>query len=189
MTGLIVVALAVGVWVLWPRADPNPTTTTTTSVRAASTTSTTEPTTTTLAATTTTGSNQDPDLIETVAEAEAVLRELWFGWFDGIYNQDENRIKEVVASQSQLDAAITQFGVMDFAGIPAADSFAFEETEILRSDTGCLAIWSAVQINDFANLSFSGLHVFRFVSNDWKLVSIWEFANDLWEQECEAAFG
>jgi hypothetical protein len=186
ITGLIVVALAVGVWVLWPRDDTN-STTTTTSVQADPTTSAKSTTTTT--ATTTTGPVGSSDVIETVEEAEEVLREFWIGWFEGIYNQDKDRIKEVVASQSQLDAAVAQFGVMEFAEPPTPASFAFVETEILLADTECLATFSEVHINGFATLSFSGVHVFRLVSNDWKLVSIWEHPDDLWEQECTAAFG
>ncbi|CAN5771055.1 hypothetical protein BH23ACT4_BH23ACT4_15560 [soil metagenome] len=187
ITGLIVVALAVGVWVLWPRGDTN-STTTTSSVQAAPTT-TSEPTTTTLAATTTTGPVASPDVIETVEEAEEVLRELWFGWFEGIYNEDEDRIKEVVASQTQFDAAVAQFGVMEFAATPEPSSFAFQETEILRADTDCLAIWSNVQVDGFSDLPFSGVHVFRLMTGEWKLLSIWEYVDDLWEQECDAAFG
>ncbi len=100
VAGLVVVGLAVGVWALWPRD----TDTETTSIpEAISTTSTAvvESTATTTPETTTT-TEEGVDIIETVAEAEEVLRNFWFGWFEGIYNQDEDRIKEVVASQANL---------------------------------------------------------------------------------------
>ena len=98
IAGLVVVGLGVGVWLLWPDGDAaGPTTTT---VLAAATTTTSESideTTTTSAAVTTTV--VESHVVETVEEAEAILRELWFGWFAGIYNQDEDRIREVVATE------------------------------------------------------------------------------------------
>jgi len=186
ITGLIVVGLAVGVWALWPRDDPGVTTTTVDNT--SSTTSTSNPTTTTDATTTSSGAEGDPDIIETAEEAEEILRNLWFGWFEGIYNQDEDRIKEVVASQSQLDAAIAQFGVMEFTEPPSREGLSFTDTEILRSDETCLAIWSEVTISEFTAADFDGVHVFRLDSGTWKLTSIWN-RGDLWEQECDAQVG
>jgi hypothetical protein len=182
ITGLIVVALAVGVWVLWPRDDTN-STTTTTSVQADPTTSAESTTTTT--ATTTTGPVGSSDVIETVEEAEAVLQELWFGWFEGIYNQDEDRIKEVVASQSQLDAAIAAFGVMEFAEPPTLAGLKFAETEILFNDERCTAIWATLDVT-FRSGSTSGVHLMRRYEGSWRLVNLWQLKDDLWQQDCEA---
>jgi hypothetical protein len=183
ITGLIVVALAVGVWVLWPRDDTN-STTTTTSVQADPTTSAESTTTTT--ATTTTGPVGSSDVIETVEEAEAILQELWFGWFEGIYNQDEDRIKEVVASQSQLDAAVSQFGVMEFQFPPTSEDITLTDTEILRADRQCTAIWSTASFAFRGEGSTSGVEVYRLTSDGWKFVNSWSNRNDLWEPDCEA---
>ncbi len=92
--GLIVVGLAVGIWALWPRdnADPTPTTQPT----AAETTTTTVPPTTATTVLSTTVTTEASHVVTTVEEAEEILRTLWFGWFEGIYNQDEARIREVV---------------------------------------------------------------------------------------------
>ncbi|MGH8950519.1 MAG: hypothetical protein ACRDX9_03750, partial [Acidimicrobiia bacterium] len=95
IAGLIVVGLAVGIWALWPRGESDPTPTTL--PIAVETTTTTQVTTTTSAATTTTDGSH---VVTTVEEAEAILRDLWFGWFEGIYNQDEDRIREVVGTQA-----------------------------------------------------------------------------------------
>ena len=112
VVGLIVVGLAVGIWALWPResADPSPTTVPTA----------VETTTTALVTTTTavpaTSTTETTHVVATVEEAEEILTGLWFGWFEGIYNQDEDRIREVVGTQAMLDAARAQFGVMEFEG-------------------------------------------------------------------------
>jgi hypothetical protein len=185
ITGLIVVALAVGVWVLWPRDDTN-STTTTTSVQADPTTSAESTTTTT--ATTTTGPVGSSDVIETVEEAEAVLQELWFGWFEGIYNQDEDRIKEVVASQSQLDAAIAAFDVATFVARPTLEGIGMSETEILRTDSDCLVVISTIDVTEFRGegATSRSVEVLRTVDGEWKFAASWTHAEDLWGQDCDA---
>ena len=124
VAGLIVVGLAVGIWALWPRenSDPSPT-----SVPIAI-----ETTTTTLQTTTTvppsTSTTEDTHIVATVGEAEEILRALWFGWFEGIYNEDEERIREVVGTQAMLESAQEQFGVMEFETAPTADGLTSTRT-------------------------------------------------------------
>ncbi len=187
ITGLIVVALAVGVWVLWPRGDTS-STTTTTSVQAAPTTTTAVPTTTSSDATTaTTGVVGSSDVIETVEEAEEVLRDFWFGWFEGIYNQDEDRIKEVVASQNQLDAAIAAFDVATFTSEPAPEAIVLSDIEILRADRSCTAVWAILDVSGFrgSGAETKGVHILRWSDGKWKSVSTWVHKNDIWEGDCE----
>jgi hypothetical protein len=183
--GLIVIGLAVGVWIIWPDPEPVATTTTLAAATPTTTASTTQLTTTTNATTTTTL----VEVVDSAAEAEALLRELWFGWFEGIYDQDVDRIKEVVASQNQLDAAIAAFGVMTFESPPTRDGIVLSDIEILRADAGCTAIWVQVQVSGFREAEFFGVHVFRYLDRSWMFVAIWEFTNDLWEGDCEALVG
>jgi len=180
VAGIIVIGLAVGIWLLLPRDETSPTTTSPPSAAASTTTSTStaEPT------TTTTASEPDGHVVETVEEAEEILRELWFGWFEGIYNQDEDRIREVVASEEQVATAREQFGVMEFTSSPTEEALTFTGTEILRSDARCAAIWSGPQ-SSFRPGSSSGVHVIRRVDERWVMVSYWLNRGDLWEQDCE----
>ncbi|MEA1902087.1 MAG: hypothetical protein U9N56_01015, partial [Actinomycetota bacterium] len=97
VAGLIVVGMVVSIWMLWPRGDPvSPTTTALVAVGSTTITPTTPTSTTVVTSTSTT---ETTHVVETVEEAEAILRELWFGWFEGIYSQDEDRIREVVATE------------------------------------------------------------------------------------------
>jgi hypothetical protein len=177
VAGLIVVGLAVGVWALWPRGEPNPSPTTTVDAVAS--------TTTTVANLTTTSTTAEGHVVTTVEEAEAVLRQLWFGWFEGIYNQDEERIREVVGTETALDNAVAQFGVMEFAGPPTPEGVSISDIQILRADSDCLAIWAQVASN-FRTGSTQVVQVFRRADDSWLLVSLWTFRGDLWEADCES---
>lgn len=185
VVSLMVVALAIGVWALWPREGEGPSTTTVPVAAATTTTTTTVPVTNTGAATTTTIEEVGPRVVETVEEAEAILRELWFGWFEGIYHQDEDRIREVVATEGFLEAARDQFGVMEFAEEPTPAGIVFSDTEILRSDEGCLAVWSSVTAQ-FREGRSEGVYVIRRLDDVWGFASSWVFREDLWEQDCDA---
>ncbi|HEY5889240.1 MAG TPA: hypothetical protein VIW94_00880 [Acidimicrobiia bacterium] len=180
VAGLIVIGLAFGVWIIWPRADEDspPTTQVALSTTSIATTTTTPEETSTTAAPT-------AAVIETVEQAEDLLRQFWFGWFEGIYLRDEDRIKEVVASQRLLDNAAGQFGTMEFTNAPTESALGFSGTEILRADADCVVIWSSTNV-PFRGGETAGAIVFREVERTWLVVSIWANKNDLWEQDCEA---
>jgi hypothetical protein len=185
VAGLIVVGLAVGIWALWPRenSDPSPTT-----VPIAVETTTTTLLTTTTSAPPTTSTTEDTHIVATVEEAEEILRALWFGWFEGIYNHDEDRIREVVGSSNQIDAAVAQFGELEMSRPPLATDFALIATEILEASATCTAIWSEMSASGFAEPAVEGVHVFRWSEGKWLFISLWEHRGDLWEEDCAAEF-
>lgn len=186
IAALVVAGLAIAVIVLWPRSgaeDPATVEGTTTS-----STSTTGPsTTTTTIGSTLTTTALDDRTVETVEEAEAILRELWFGWFEGIYNQDEERIREVVATEQMLDAARNAFGALEFVSEPGPQGVNFVELELLMATPDCLAVWSVTE-TDFLNVaeSRSGVDVLRYANKAWRFASSWKFRNDRWEADCTA---
>jgi hypothetical protein len=154
-------------------------------LEASATTTTTVASTTSTAVTTT--STVPSHVVETVEEAEAILRELWFGWFEGIYNQDEDRIREVVATQPFLDAARAAFGKMSFSKQPELSDVLIEELEILRSDEDCLVVWSRVDASLLrgADSQVEGVDVIRWVDDSWRMATAWAYKEDLWAQDCD----
>ena len=108
---LVVLLLAVLIVVFWPDSDSEPPVS-----DPSTTTTTTAPPATDHFDLRSDHNVYDPGRLSRsrdVEEAEEILRELWFGWFEGIYNQDEDRIREVVASNPKLVAALA----------PLADAF------------------------------------------------------------------
>jgi len=137
--------------------------------------------------TSTTETASESHVVETVEEAEEILRELWFGWFEGIYNQDEDRIREVVATEELLDAGVNAFGAA-FTSEPFEGGVVLTGTEILRSDENCLATWGTVDITAFRGQDAlsENVIVLRFAGDRWQMLSTWIHATDLWEADCES---
>jgi len=187
IAGLVVVGLAIGVWLLWPEGDLA--VSTTTSAVATPTTVPVTPTSSAPPAITpdpsTTSTTEDSHVVETVEEAEAILRELWFGWFEGIYNQDEDRIREVVATEESVSAAKESFGI-EFPEAPSPSSISFTNTEILRSDKECLAGWPTMVLSGFREGSTEGVNVLRMKDGEWIRLSLWALQDDLWEDDCDS---
>jgi hypothetical protein len=181
VAGLIVVGLAVGIWALWPRGDSDTTPTTLPFAVETTTTATTSvPTTTTAAG----------QMVTSVEEAEEILRELWFGWFEGIYNQDEERIREVVGTQAMLDAARAAFNA-PFTSEPSVEGVRLSSSELLRADQECLAVWTTVDVTDFRGQGAisENVVVMRRVDDEWRLATTWTYKEDLWEADCESGLG
>lgn len=126
-------------------------------------------------------------MVTTEEEAEEILRELWFGWFEGIYNQDEDRIKEVVASQALLEAGTAAFGA-PFESKPSPAGIKFEALEILWSDAECLVIWQHIDVTAFRGQGSETdtLLVMRSIANKWLMTTTWVSRDDLWEADCDA---
>jgi hypothetical protein len=180
IVGLVVVGLAIGVWALWPQDEPEPSPTTT--VDAVGTTS-------TVIVPLSTTTTEDSHVVTTVEEAEEILRGLWFGWFEGIYTQDEERIKEVVGSHRLLDNAKAAFESVSFVAAPTIEGVVLDEAEILLSDEICLVIWSGSDVVFLDNPQGTlreGVDVFRWTENGWLMVSSWQHKSDLWETDCES---
>lgn len=186
VAGLIVIGLALGIWALWPGDEPGPATTTT--ALATSTTTTTTPPSTTVAPASTIGSTMAGHVVATTEEAEAILRDLWFGWFEGIYNQDEERIKEVVGTQALLDSARNAFGELEFTAAPSPDGIRISDVEILRADETCAALWVTSHASFLPGQlePLQSVEILRWSGDNWFMVSSWKFKNDLWESDCES---
>ena len=187
IAGLIVVGLAIGVWLLWPRGESaSPVSTTVLAVEPTTTRG--SDTSTSATPTSTTVVNSESHVVETVEEAEEILRELWFGWFEGIYNQDEDRIREVSATKGHYEQGLALFGVMEFTQTPTLGGIVIQSIEFLRSNNECLAVWVSADASAFRGSGAGGeaLYVLRSTDRGWRFASSWIHRDDLWEPDCEA---
>lgn len=186
IAGLIVVGLAIGVWLLWPRGESaSPVSTTVLAVE--STTTRGSDTSTSATPTSTTVVNSESHVVKTVEEAEEILRELWFGWFEGIYNQDEDRIREVVVTEEFLNAGIEAFEALEFTSPPTREAISFDDSELLEATAECIAIWTTGTVEFLgSNRENTGVDVLRRTNNTWQILSTWLYKDDLWQADCES---
>lgn len=176
----LVIALATGVWLLWPDDEQPPSTTV--PIAASST---TVPSTTSSSPGTTSTTNH---VVDSVEEAETILRRFWFGWYSGLHQRDEDLIRTLVVTEDQVQTAVSRFGSLAFERAPVASDFVFVDTEILRSDSDCLAIWSEFS-PPFLEMegTTSGVQVLRWERGQWRSLSYWRYRSDLWEEDCAVA--
>ncbi len=182
IAALVVVALIAGILAFWPRdSDVEASATTTSTTLPVTTTS--RPTTTSVeaASTVTTG---DGHVVTSVEEAEEILRDLWFGWFEGIYLEDEDRIREVVILEETVATARESFGTIE--NPPSAAEIEFSDVEILESNRDCLAVWTSMTLSGFRTGETQGVNVLRWHNDDWAILSVWKNRDDLWIDDCDA---
>lgn len=184
IAALIVVGLTIAVILLWP--SPTAEIPPDTLAGATTTTSTTSPaTTTTFPNTTTTSAVEGSHVVETVEEAEDVLRIFLYRWFSAIYEEDRALLEEIAGNPRQVDAGVAQFGVMEFASEPTLEAIVVSDLEILRSDSDCLVTWSNSGA-EFRGGTSEIVHVFRWGEDSWLFMNTWLYRDDLWEADCES---
>lgn len=183
---LIAIALGVGVFLLWPRSSDDPPADTIAAGTSTTTASTSESSSTTSTRAAASTTDEGGHVVETVEEAEEILRQLWFGWFEGIYNQDEDRIREVVVLEETVETARESFGA-EFERPPTPSDISFSESEILRSDAECLAVWTVLTLSGFREGSSSGVEILRWIDGKWKSLTTWPSRDDLWEADCDSS--
>jgi hypothetical protein len=172
----------------WPRGeDPGgdaagPTTTTTTAapattVTTASTTTTTEPdTTTTISAE------------ARIAEVEAILRDLWFGWFDAIYRKDADALWEVVATSTGYEDGLAAMQTLEFLVQPTAETTYVSVREILLDRADCLVVALELQAQGYLGPDATTVSVDVLWPDErygWRLATRWTDRNDQWLSDCD----
>ena len=176
---LAAVVVAVGVW-----GQEAPTTTTQAAV--VSTSSSLTSTSSSTSTTTTTSV-----VVDREAEVEAVLQELWFGWFDAIYRKDEEALRRVVATEDAYQDGLTAMERATFIAAPTLHETRVEVLEILRDSPTCLVVWSRVDVSVYRGegMTSEAVEVLWPTSDGWAHASSWLYPEDLWEQDCPSEEG
>lgn len=178
----IVVGLAALVAVLL-RENPTPITTTTTIGAAAPTTTSTSPSTTAATTTSTVTAEQRQ------AEVEMILQELWFGWFDAIYNKDADGLWEVVATTPRHEDGVRAMETLEFIAPPTMDAIRVVRSELLLDRSDCLVVDHAIDLSGFAgpgSVAQTVSVLWPDTRHGWRFATNWENADDLWLMDCDS---
>jgi hypothetical protein len=187
----VIAALAIAIWAAVSRGngDPPPTTASTTTVATTATTTSTTiaSTTSTTAATTTTPAETTVDPEARVEEVRQILQDLYYGWFLAIYNQDEETVRQVIATQRYLDDFRRAIAEVDYPRAPTQEDVVVTDLEILRDSNECLVTYSTIDVSRWLGdgASVTSVNVLLPVHGEWRFGTAWMYRDDLWQQDCE----
>ena len=192
----VIAALVVAVWAAFAAGDDEPDdTTTTTSITTVPMTS---PSTASTVATTTPGapspSTTSPSPSTTVdAEARAeevrlILEDLWFRWFDAIYREDEEAVRDVVATSRGLDDFQGARNSLELPREPRPEDIEVSVVEVLLDRSNCLVAYSSLDLSSWLGegSTRTGVDVLYPHEDGWRFATHWVNDTDLWENDCDA---
>lgn len=192
----VIAALAVAIWAAVAQGgDEIPSTTTTLPPSTTSAPPTTISTTTVAPTSTTTTPTTTPaETTATTVDAEAraeevrlILQDLYFRWFDAIYRNDEEAVREIAATQNNLDDFRNAIEEMDLPSAPDPGDIQIHDVEVLRWDESCLVVYSVLDLSNWRGdgAISEGVDVLLPVEGEWRLGTAWGNKSDLWQQDCE----
>src|SRR5690554_310862 len=153
----VIAALAVAIWAAVAQGgDETPSTTTTLPPSTTSAPPTTISTTTVAPTSTTTTPTTPGETTATTVDAEAraeevrlILQDLYFRWFDAIYRNDEEAVREIAATQNNLEDFHRAVEQLRFPRAPTPDDIRVSDVEILRWDESCLVVYSVLDVSSW----------------------------------------
>lgn len=138
-------------------------------------------TTTTVPAPTTTTETQR------IAEVEAILTDLWFGWFDAIYRKDADALWGVVATTSSYEAGVRAMDRLQFDEAPTAAGIGLTVKDILLDRPDCLVVEDSISVLFLGNdPTESGVEVlWPHPQRGWRFATGWVYPRDRWLSDCD----
>jgi hypothetical protein len=164
-------------------STPGPTTTT----LLATPTTTTESTTTVAVTTSTSAATTTTSEEERIAEVEQILTDLWFGWFDAIYERNSDDLWNVVATTRQHEAGIAAMDNLSFVSAPSVEGLDVQVNEVLLDRNDCLVVHQTLTA-----LTLEGSPSVETVEvmwpdprYGWRFATSWAHPEDLWKADCD----
>lgn len=186
-------ALVVAVWAALASGDdePSPSTTASTTTSApptsttvTSTSTTSVPTTSTTAPSTSTTTNEEAR----VEEVRLILEDLYFRWFEAIYNNDEEAVRQVIATERGLANFQRAVDESDLPDPPDEGDINIQSLEILQDDSDCLVTYSHLDLTRWrgAGAQSEVVDVLWPSGHGWRFATSWQSKEDLWQDDCTA---
>jgi hypothetical protein len=152
-------------------AMPPPTTTTTASA----------PTATTAPPTTTT------TVLDRRAEIAEIVRDFYFGWFDGIYREDVDTLDRVAGTNSVYEQGVAAFGKVAFTAAPTRDAVGVDVKTVLLDRPDCLVVSADIDFRSFVATDevMPAVDVFFRVGEGWGRAVSYRYEQELWMVACD----
>ncbi len=152
------------------------------------TTPTTKPTTSLTTSSTEPATPSTTTLEQREAEVAAILQDLWFGWFDAIYQKDPDALWEVVATEEKHRAGVEAMNSDFFLSAPTVEGLGVELRQILLDRTDCLVTYASLDATQFRGTSATTTRVdvmWPAIDGSWRLATAWDAPGGSWILDCD----
>lgn len=122
-----------------------------------------------------------------VSQVEDIMRDLYFGWFDGLYRKDMDTIDAVAGTEAVLGWAERAFDTVRFRQPPTRDAIGIEVKRILLDRPDCLVVSADVDyraIVDTDTISTT-VDVYFRVGDGWGFATKYKYERELWLVDCD----
>ena len=142
-------------------------------------------TTTTTTAAVTTITTAAP--VDRPAEVEEILRDFYYGWFDGLYRHDIDTIDRIAGSQAVLEQGIRGFGRLEFTAVPSRDAIGVDVKNVLLDRADCLVVSADIDFRSFVATEevMAAVDVFFRVGDGWGRAISYKYEQELWLVACD----
>src|SRR5690606_17654398 len=115
------------------------------------------------------------------------LEDLYYRWFDAIYHNDEEAVREVIATERYLEDFMRAASSHTYPRPPEHSEIRISDIEILRDGAECLVVFVELDLSEWLDDQIPGstVQVMYPQGNSWAFASNWQHKGDLWEQDCE----
>ncbi|MEX2653986.1 MAG: hypothetical protein WD532_03045 [Acidimicrobiia bacterium] len=146
------------------------------------TTTTTVVPTTVLPTTTTTSVVVDREI-----EIEEILRDFYFGWFDGIYRQNVDTLDRVAGSTEVFESGVAAFGKPKYTAAPTREAVGVEVKNVLLDRPDCLVVSADIDFRSFIDIDrvMPAVDVFFRVGDGWGRAVSYQYEKEMWQFACD----
>lgn len=120
-------------------------------------------------------------------EVRLILQDLYYRWFDAIYRNDEDAVRQVIATGVYLNAFRDSVENMELPRAPQYDDIVIRDLELLRDTRRCLVTFATIDLTSWRGQDAltSGVNVLLPVNGGWRFATSWTNKSDLWEADCD----
>jgi len=144
-------------------------------------------TTTVPSTTTTTPPATTTTVVDRESEIAEMLRDFYFGWFDGIYRQDTDTLDRIAGSDAVFERGVAAFGEVAFTAAPRREAVGVDVKTVLLDRPDCLVVSADIDFRSFVATDevMPAVDVFFRVGDGWGRAVSYLYEQELWLVACD----
>ncbi|MEX1044398.1 MAG: hypothetical protein WD020_07135 [Acidimicrobiia bacterium] len=126
-------------------------------------------------------------VVDRETEIEEILRDFYFGWFDGIYREDVATLDRVAGSKEVFESGVAAFGKPKFTTEPTRDAVGVKVKNVLLDRPDCLVVSADIDFQSFIDIDrvMPAVDVFFRVGDGWGRAISYQYEKEMWQFACD----